>query len=275
MNNLEIFQNKESLTIKSTELVDIINQFRILESEARISKDKNAKPKAMLLHKSFKTKIETELETLISLGLEGEQNILPSYYFDEQNKKQPCYELNRDGMLQMLNSESTLVRYKTIEYINQLEQSLVSQPIIKTSKFDNVEQAKAEMELLGVTSDILKLNDSSKLKIAHKIYKNNDVSTTYLPEYTTSKRTLLSATELLKRHNIEISAQAFNKLLINNGIMEEKERPSKSKGVKKFKSIKNIYYGENEINTHSSSQETQPLLYEDKFEELLKLVGLL
>lgn len=267
MNNLEIFQNKESLTIKSTELVEIINEFRKLEST-------EDKPKAELQHKSFLTKIEKELKALEILGLNNQQNILPVTYEDVKGETRPCYELNRDGMLQMLNSESTLVRYKTIEYINQLEKS-ASQPIIKKSKFDNIEQAKVEMELLGVTSDILKLNDSSKLKIAHKIYKNNDVSTTYLPEYTISKGTLLSATELLKRHNIEISAQAFNKLLINNGVMEEKERPSKSKGIKKFKSIKNIYYGENEINTHSSSQETQPLLYEDKFEELLKLVGLL
>jgi len=261
MTNLKIFQ-KTPTTIKSTELVDIINEFRKLENG-----------KAELKHYDFYKKIKKEAETLESLGLSNDGNISVDEYVDIKGETRPCYSLNRDGMLQMLNSESTLVRFKTIEYINQLEQSN-SQPIIKTSKFDNVEQAKVEMELLGVTSNILKLNDSSKLKIAHKIYKNNDVSTTYLPEYTTSKGTLLSATELLKRHNIEISTQAFNKLLINNGVVEEKERPSKSKGVKKFKSIENLYYGENEINTHSSSQETQPLLYEDKFEELLKLIGL-
>lgn len=66
--NLQLF-SKQGLKIKSTELVDIINDFRKIESEARLSKDENAKPKAMLLHKDFLKKIETELETLKSLGL--------------------------------------------------------------------------------------------------------------------------------------------------------------------------------------------------------------
>ena len=68
------------------------------------------------------TKIRKEVETLKSLGLDGVQNILPSSYINTQGKEQPCFELNRDGMLQMLNSESTLVRYKTIEFINKLEE---------------------------------------------------------------------------------------------------------------------------------------------------------
>ena len=55
-------------------------------------------------------------------SIKGEQNILPSSYINSQNKEQPCFKLTRDGMLQMLNSESALVRYKTIEYINYLEE---------------------------------------------------------------------------------------------------------------------------------------------------------
>lgn len=45
-------------------------------------------------------------------------------YEDKKGEKRPCYSLNRDGMLQMLNSESALVRFKTIEYINSLEDEL-------------------------------------------------------------------------------------------------------------------------------------------------------
>jgi phage antirepressor YoqD-like protein len=95
-----------------------------MESEARLLKDENAKPKAMLQHKDFLKKIETEVETLKSLDLEGERNFSQSSYVNSQNKTQPCYELNRDSMLMMLNSESTLVRLKTIEYINKLEKQI-------------------------------------------------------------------------------------------------------------------------------------------------------
>ncbi|NSB42455.1 phage regulator Rha-like protein [Clostridium saccharoperbutylacetonicum] len=42
-------------------------------------------------------------------------------YTDKKGEVRPCYELNRDGMLMLLNSESTLVRLITIEYINILE----------------------------------------------------------------------------------------------------------------------------------------------------------
>ncbi|OOO66758.1 hypothetical protein BS638_06425 [Clostridium tepidum] len=101
---------KEGFTIKSTDLVDIINKFR--KEEGR---------KVELQHKSFMAKIRKELEILEKLGLKGEQNILPTYYLDKQGKERECFELNRDGMLQMLNSESTYCRYKTIEYINKLE----------------------------------------------------------------------------------------------------------------------------------------------------------
>lgn len=114
---LNLADNKE-LKITSVELVDIINQFRELES------DKTNKKYVELRHDSFMTKIKNELEILKSLGLGDAQNILEISYKDKYDREQPCYSLNRDGMLQMLNSESALVRYKTIEYINNLEDNI-------------------------------------------------------------------------------------------------------------------------------------------------------
>lgn len=115
MNEL-MLSNQEGLRINSVDLVDIINQFRQLESE--LIEDKKYKE---LRHRDFTAKIKRELETLETLGLSGARNISQSSYRDNQGKTQPCYSLNRDGMLQMLNSESVLVRHKTIEYINKLE----------------------------------------------------------------------------------------------------------------------------------------------------------
>lgn len=97
-------------------MTDIINEFRNLESETI------GKEFVKLQHKSFMIKIRTELESLKILNLDNQQNILLVEYEDKKGEKRPCYLLNRDGMLQMLNSESALVRYKTIEYINKLEE---------------------------------------------------------------------------------------------------------------------------------------------------------
>lgn len=121
MRELTVQLNKNG-RITSIELVEIINTFRQIEKGEKYKE---------LQHRDFTRKIKKELETLEILGLEGVRNISQSSYVDSQGKTQPCYSLNRDGMLQMLNSESPLVRYKTIEYINKLEDQLKEKDIPK------------------------------------------------------------------------------------------------------------------------------------------------
>lgn len=138
---------------------------------------------------------------------------------------------------------------------------------------DEVNNAKAEMELMSITANILNINDNSKLMLAHEIYKNNNISEKYLPQYTPSKDILKSATELLKEHNADISVRKFNNKLVELGILKECTRPStkdKSK-VKKFKNLVDTTWGENLINERNP-KETQPLYYESKFKELLEIV---
>lgn len=148
MKELFVLENdKKELRITSVELVDIINQFRKIESETI------GKAFKELQHKSFMEKTRKELEVLKSLGLEDEQNFLPISYTDNMNRKKPCFSLNRDGMLQMLNSESTLVRYKTIEYINKLEDE------IKTLQAET--QKKANL-LLAIYNGGVNAIDSTK-----------------------------------------------------------------------------------------------------------------
>ena len=134
MNELMNIKLGKDNTISSMDLVTIINEFRKAECEDYTE----------LQHKDFLKKIRKELETLEFLGIKGERNISPSSYINSQNKEQPCYLLNRDGMLQMLNSESTFVRYKTIEYINKLEKEVVQAP----KKLSAIEQLKLQQEAL-------------------------------------------------------------------------------------------------------------------------------
>ena len=65
-----------------------------------------------------------------------------------------------------------------------------------------------------------------------------------------------------------MSAIAFNKKLLEKGILKECTRQS-SRGEKKFKMLVDLYWGEN--CTHPKCpKETQPMYYEDKFEKLIK-----
>lgn len=93
------------------------------------------------------------------------------------------------------------------------------------------------------------------------------------PDYTPSHGILKSATELLKEAGLSISAQAFNQRAIQKGILCDMKRKSSKGRDKYFKSIteSGLSYGENQVNPNNP-KETQPLWYEEKFNELLMLL---
>jgi hypothetical protein len=73
-----------------------------------------------------------------------------------------------------------------------------------------------------------------------------------------------------------ISTIKANEILLKKGVIEQKERPSKSNpsGVRSFKSLKKEYthLGENQVSPHNP-RETQILWYAGKKDEILELIG--
>lgn len=138
-----------------------------------------------------------------------------------------------------------------------------------------VDNAKAEMGLVREIADILNLNDSSKLQLLGNVLNNHNLPNNLLPTYTNSKGVLKSATELLRKYNIQISTRKFNKIMIDKGLLREVERKSTKDNtkIKKFKNLVNTEFGENQVNPNNP-KETQPMYYEEKFEELLKELGI-
>ena len=138
-----------------------------------------------------------------------------------------------------------------------------------------VDNAKAEMGLVREIADILNLNDSSKLQLLGNVLNNHNLPSNLLPTYTDSKGILKSATELLRKYNIQISTRKFNKIMIDKGLLREVERKSTKDNtkIKKFKNLVNTEFGENQVNPNNP-KETQPMYYEEKFEELLKRLGI-
>lgn len=124
---------------------------------------------------------------------------------------------------------------------------------------------------INAVSDSLNLNKQSKLLLFKKWGDSRDLPT---PDYVDSTDILLSATELLKRNGLNISARVFNVAMIEKGFLEKCTRPS-SKGQKVFNHLttKGLAYGENQVSP-SNPKETQPLYYKGKFSQLLTEVGL-
>ena len=140
---------------------------------------------------------------------------------------------------------------------------------------ENATIANEYMKLLKTSAETLHMNENSILYISKKIYKDCNIPATYLPDYTTSKGILKSATELLRKYNIQISTRKFNKIMLDKGLLREIERKSTKDNtkIKKFKNLVNTEFGENQVNPNNP-KETQPMYYEEKFEELLKELSL-
>lgn len=68
------------------------------------------------------------MKTLENVGISTKRNFSLSSY-TKDNRSYKMYILNRDGILQMLNKESAIVRYKTIQYINALEDRLTAKTL--------------------------------------------------------------------------------------------------------------------------------------------------
>ena len=84
-----------------------------------------------------------------------------------------------------------------------------------------------------------------------------------------------SITNLLKANDVDLSAVKANKILVELGLLEEKERPSSKYAgkMKKYKALteEGLEYGVNEEN-HNSPGQTTPHYFIDTFEQLLGLI---
>ena len=148
--------------------------------------------------------------------------------------------------------------------------------IRKTGSYTVANTLKDKAEAVAVCvkccQELLKLNDTSTLALLKEGMTPLGLPT---PNYVQSKGVLKSAKDLLKTNDCGISSIAFNKLAVKAGLLEDKTRTSSHGEIKYFKSItaKGSAYGENQVNPNNP-KETQPLWYEDKFDEVIKIIGL-
>lgn len=129
-----------------------------------------------------------------------------------------------------------------------------------------------KIQAANFLADFLNLNGASKLAIAKSIADPLGLPT---PDYVMNEKTVHAAKDLLATHGIKMASAAFNKLLEANGIVERMTRPGKGGKVHSWVVIPKKYemFGQNARNEHAQNQ-TQALWYDDKFSELLAMVGI-
>ncbi|KEK12995.1 hypothetical protein EP18_03785 [Lysinibacillus sphaericus] len=227
-------------------------------------------------HNKVVRDIENQISKLKEAGEEkwGVANFGATQYQHLQNKQlYPKYNLTEDGFaivaMSYTTPEAMKMKVKFIQEFKRMKeyiQQQVKQPV------DNV--IEFEKQLIGVkyTSEILRVDEPSKIKMLEAAHTQHGVPTNHLPVYV-EEELKVSLTQLLREHDVKMSATRANARLIELGLLEIKERPSSKGGVKEFKSLtdQGQYFGSNAISPRNP-KETQPLYYPSKFNELIPLL---
>lgn len=139
------------------------------------------------------------------------------------------------------------------------------------------EQIQANLTFADWAIKTLNINEASKLGWAKKISDKSGLAAE-LPDAVnagTEKPITHAATDLLKSHNVGISAQAFNRMLELKGVVKHATRPGKRGKVHSWYVITPAFdkYGQNQQDP-KFQQQTQIRWYDATFMELLTIVGL-
>ena len=139
--------------ITSIELVQLINTFRAEEGNETVKE-----------HKTIMRDIRSEIETLNRVGI-NQNNFVPVTYTDKKGEERPCFKMNKAGILQMLNKESAVVRFKTTQYIEKLEKQVKHKPLTPQEElrlhYQFLEQQNQEIQ--EVKADVTNLKDNMPL----------------------------------------------------------------------------------------------------------------
>lgn len=197
-----------------------------------------------------------------------------STYKDAKGEIRPCYLVTKKGC-EFIAHKLTGIKGTqfTAMYINRFHE--MEDYIVHDKQIDYSNPFMLCLQGVKFITQDLRLSESSKLYMYNRTFEEFGLPTSFLPKYEDNgNRERCSATVLLKRNECELSTAKFNQKLLEYGFLEEKERPSSSKGVKKFKSLteKGLEYGVNLI-CDKNQKETQPYYYADTFMKLYNIVA--
>lgn len=217
MNEIIKMENRKIVAMTSLEVVDLINNFRKEDSNTAIKE-----------HKTFMRDIRNEIEILKKLNISVENNFVPYSYVAENGKTNPCYKMNKAGIMQMLNKESALVRYKTQQYIEALENELKEPSKTLTS-----------MELLKLQYKALEEQDQKIEEVKEDLKDFKE----YIPLFTVeceeiSKAVKRVGTKVLGGHG----SKAYNNKSVRAKVYSDIHRQLKREfDVNSYKAIKRKY----------------------------------
>ncbi len=242
-------------TMDSIELLDLVNAARAEFSEPQVRRN------------DFTARCLDELkgdhyETFVVHNGNGTQS--------------EAVRMTRDQCMYVLMRESKAVRRRVVSRLNagsaQIPAALPTKVV-------------GELAILECFTRMLRPAPSSQIAMLSGIAKQNGLDDAFLPAYAIdaasdandgSSMPTAPLTDLLREHNIGYTAKAYNQLLRDTGMLEERTRRSGKPGsaqVRKFWAVTDagLSFGKN-LTSPSSPRETQPHWYAVRFMDLHGLV---
>ena len=136
------------------------------------------------------------------LGTERGQLIFEeSYYINEQNKKQPMYVANVQGILQLGARYSADVRYRLIEKVTKKETVEAKENTFKNDLLD-IEKDKIRLEKSRILKELSQSISNDKYKQTLEIYSANALYDEPILELPAIEKKSYTATEIGKKLGI-------------------------------------------------------------------------
>lgn len=251
----------------------IMNQLKVVSFNGQLITDsRDVAEMVGKRHTDLLRSIDNYSEILLNAKMRSVDFFIENTYKDSSGKENKCYLLTRKGCDMVANKmtgEKGVLF--TAAYVTRFEEM---EQVLNHSTFSSNNAVEFEKQLIGVkyATEILRVDEPSKIRMLEEAHKKHGVPTNHLPAYVEGEELKVSLTQLLKEHDVKMSTAKANTRMIELGLLEIKERPSSKGGTKEFKSLTEAgrKFGDNAINPHNP-KETQPLYYPSMFSELLEL----
>lgn len=224
-----------------------------------------------------------------ALGYEKSRNAIAQHVEDEDALKQGALTdrgiqqmifINESGLYSLIFSSKqerskAFKKWVTSEVLPSIRKT--GEYVSPTKKETDSKSLFQKMRVASWTAKFLNLNEASRLGMARMIAASVGMEET-LPtavDAGTEHPTVHSATDQLKRFGIDMSACAFNKLLLRKGVVKQESRQGSGGKVHRWMVLLPKYnqYGENQRDPQHQ-QQTSIKWYDNLFPRLLSEVGI-
>jgi len=145
----------------------------------------------------------------------GSAPVTESIYRAADNAPRKMYILDKHTTMTLAMGWSAPLRYRVSIRLDELEQGqqVATPPALES-----------ELMFASAAADMLRMSQTSKIRMLGTVAKNHGLNTNLLPDYSEHESLTCAIGDLLRENGSTLSAQAANRILIQRGLLIELSR---------------------------------------------------